>query len=142
MKQEQLSNQLQRVLDKSIDNKTVFGISVCIENGNRSLTFSGSAGNLETESQYFIASTTKLFTSSIILKLASQNICPLDDPVANYLDKSTMEGLLVIKAVDYSGQITIRQLLAHTSGLPDYFQQKKANGKSYLEELTAGIDQS
>jgi D-alanyl-D-alanine carboxypeptidase len=141
MNQAQLSNKLQRILDKTIDNKTVFGISVCIENGARSLAFSGSAGNLETESQYFIASTTKLFTSAMILNLASRNVFQLDDPVAHYLDKSIMEGLLVIKGVDYSGRITIRQLLAHTSGLPDYFQQKKANGKSFLEELTAGIDQ-
>jgi D-alanyl-D-alanine carboxypeptidase len=141
MNQEQLSNKLQLILNKTVDNKTVFGVSFCIENGDGSLAFSGAAGNLETESQYFIASTTKLYTSALILNLASQKVIQLDDPVANYLDKSIMDGLLVIKGVDYSGQITIRQLLAHTSGLPDYFQQKKVNGKSFLEELTTGIDQ-
>lgn len=141
MNQEQFSNKLQLVLDKTVDNKTVFGLSVCIENGDRSLAFSGAAGNLETESQYFIASTTKLYTSAIILKLASQKAFQLDDPVASYLDKSVMDGLLVIKEVDCSGHITIRQLLAHTSGLPDYFQQKKASGRSLLNELTSGLDQ-
>jgi CubicO group peptidase (beta-lactamase class C family) len=141
MNQEQISKKLQPILNKTVDNKTVFGVSFCIENGTRSLVFSGAAGNLQTESQYFIASTTKLYTSAIILNLASQKAFQLDDPVANYLDKWVMDGLLVIKGVDYSGQVTIRQLLAHTSGLPDYFQQKKANGKSLLEELTAGIDQ-
>lgn len=137
----QLANKFQRVLDKTVDNKSVFGVSVCIENGERSLAFSGAAGHLTPESQYFIASTTKLYTSAIIFKLASQNKLQLDQPVANYLDKAIMDGLLVINGVDYSPQITIRQLLAHTSGLPDYFQQKKANGKSFLAELTAGIDQ-
>jgi CubicO group peptidase (beta-lactamase class C family) len=73
--------------------------------------------------------------------MAAKGSFRLDDPAGNYLDKQVMDGLLVIKGVDYSGQITIRQLLAHTSGLPDYFQQKKADGKSLLEELTAGIDQ-
>lgn len=141
MNQEQFSVKFQPILNKTVDNKTVFGVSVCIENGERSLVFSGAAGNLQTESQYFIASTTKLYTSAIILNLASQKAFQLDDPVGNYLDKSIMDGLLVIKGVDYSGQITIRQLLAHTSGLPDYFQQRKPNGKSFLEELTAGIDQ-
>ena len=72
MNQEQLSNKLQPVLDKTVDNKTVFGVSFCIENGERSLAFSGAAGDLQTESQYFIASTTKLYTSAIILNLASQ----------------------------------------------------------------------
>jgi D-alanyl-D-alanine carboxypeptidase len=141
MNQSQLSNKLQRVLDKTVDNKAVFGVSFCIENGDGSLCYAGSAGNLDTESQYFIASTTKLYTSAIVLNLVSQKAFQLDDPVVNYLDKSVMDGLLVMKDMDYSGQITIRQLLAHTSGLPDYFQQKKANGKSFLEELTAGIDQ-
>jgi D-alanyl-D-alanine carboxypeptidase len=141
MNQDQISNKLQRVLEKTVDNKTIFGISFSIENGDRSLAFLGAAGNLDTESQYFIASTTKLYTSAIVLNLASQKALQLDDPVAKYLDESIMEELLVIKGVDYSGQITIRQLLAHTSGLPDYLQQKKANGKSLLEELMAGIDQ-
>lgn len=141
MNQEQVSNKLQRVLDKTVDNKAVFGLSFCIENGDASLAFAGSAGNLQPESQYFIASTTKLYTSAITLNLVARQAIGLDDPVAKYFDQSVMDGLLVLKGVDYSGQVTIRQLLAHTSGLPDYFQQKKANGKSFLEELTAGIDQ-
>lgn len=141
MNQEKIPNKLQTALDKTVDNKTVFGASFCVETGDRSVAFSGAAGNLETESQYFIASTTKLYISAIILNLASQKAFQLDDPAANYLDKPILEGLLVINGVDYSGQITIRQLLAHTSGLPDYFQQKKASGKSFLEELTTGIDQ-
>lgn len=141
MNQEQVLNKLQRVLDKTVDNKAVFGVSFCIENGDASLAFAGSAGNLQPESQYFIASTTKLYTSAITLNLVARQAIGLDDPVAKYFDQSVMDGLLVLKGVDYSGQVTIRQLLAHTSGLPDYFQQKKANGKSFLEELTAGIDQ-
>lgn len=141
MDQAQLSKKLQSILNKTVDNKTVFGVSVCIENGDRSLAFCGAAGNLQVESQYFIASTTKLFTSAIVFYLASRKAFQLDDQIANYLDKSIIEGLLVIRGVDYSGRITIRQLLAHTSGLPDYFQQKKASGKSLLEELTAGVDQ-
>ncbi len=142
MKQAQPSSKLQRALDKAVDHQSIFGVSFCVENGDRSLAFCGAAGNLTTESQYFIASTTKLFVSATILGLASQKTFQLDDPAANYLDKSILEGLLVIKGVDYSGQITIRQLLAHTSGLSDYFQQKKVSGKSFLEELTAGIDQA
>lgn len=142
MKPTQPSNKLQRVLDKAVDNKSIFGVSFCVENGDHSITFCGAAGNLATDSQYFIASTTKLLVSATVLGLASQKAFHLDDPMANYLDKSMLEGLLVIKGVDCSGHITIRQLLAHTSGLPDYFQQKQARGQSFLETLTSGIDQA
>ena len=141
MNTQQISNSLTSVINKAVDHKSIFGVSICVENGNGSLAFAGSAGNLEVESQYFIASTTKLYTSAITLKLATQKAFQLDDPVVSILDKMVMDRLLVIKGEDYSKQITVRQLLAHTSGLPDYFQQKKANGKSFLEELTAGIDQ-
>lgn len=103
MKQTQSLNKLQHVLDKAIDNKSIFGVSFCVENGDRSLAFCGAAGNLATESQYFIASTTKLFVSATILGLASQKAFQLDDPVADYLDKVILDGLLVIKGVDYSG---------------------------------------
>jgi len=47
-----------------------------------------------------------------------------------YLDPETMKNLHVIAGKDYSNEITIKQLLSQTSGLPDYFQGKKANGKS------------
>ncbi len=132
---------LQRTVDRAIDNKLVFGASVCVQKGDGSFSFSGAAGNLETDSQYFIASTTKLYTSAITLKLAGQKLIQLDEPAITYLDQGLMAGLLVINGVDYSSQITIRQLLAHTSGLPDYFQHKRANGRSLLDEFTSGRDQ-
>jgi len=38
--------------------------------------------------------------------------------------------------------LTIRELMAHTSGLPDYFQQKGAHGRSLENELLSGNDRS
>jgi CubicO group peptidase (beta-lactamase class C family) len=52
-----------------------------------------------------------------------------------------LQGLLVFKGVDYTDRITIKHLLAHTSGLPDYFQQKRGDGASLQDQLTSGKDQ-
>lgn len=137
-----LEQKLQTTLQKTVDNKTIFGVTFQVEKGDGSFTFAGSAGNLQNDSQYFIASTTKLYTTAIILKLAAQNALQLDAPITQYLPGEITHGLLIRKGTDYGPQLTTRQLLSHTSGLPDYFQQKKASGKSLLEEITSGIDQA
>ena len=141
MNHEQTVSRIQQIVRQAVDHKLIFGVSVCAQKGDGSFSISCAAGNLESDSQYFIASTTKLYTSAIIWKLAGENRIHLDDPIITYLEKRWVEGLSVIKGVDYSEQITIRQLLAHTSGLPDYFQQKSPSGRSLLEEITSGRDQ-
>ena len=138
---QQIQVNLQQVLTNTIGNKRILGVSASVEKGDGSLAFIGSSGNLDKESQYFIASTTKLYISAITLRLREQGKLSLDDPISKYVNGQMLHELLVFQGVDYSSQITIRQLLAHTSGLPDYFQQKKKSGKSLQDEITSGIDQ-
>jgi D-alanyl-D-alanine carboxypeptidase len=130
---------LQHVLDKTVDNKKVFGTVVNVSSGSES--WIGSAGNLTNQSQYFIASTTKLYITAIILKLRETGQLSLDDKISAYLPSNLMNDLHIYKRVDYSDEITIKHLLSHTSGLPDYFEQKKENGQSLKDELISGEDQ-
>ncbi|MFJ4783627.1 serine hydrolase domain-containing protein [Streptomyces sp. NPDC088794] len=59
-------------------------------------------------------SITKTFTATVVLQLAAENLLSLDAPVDRYLP-----GL--IRRNGYDGRrITVRELLRHTSGLPDY----------------------
>ena len=129
----------QAVLDKTVDNKKVFGTSFAIKKD--SSTWQGSSGNMNIDQPYFIASTTKLFTTAIILKLRGEGKLSLDDKISKYIDKSILSGLHIYKGKEYSQDLTIKHLLSHTSGLPDYFQGKGANGKSLENEITEGNDQ-
>lgn len=131
---------LQSILEKTVDGKKVFGASFGIQYQNE--TWLGAAGNIPDNQQYFIASTTKLFTTAIVLQLRAQGKLQLDDPIGQYLSPDVMNGLHVYKGQDYAHAITIRHLLAHTSGLPDYFQGKGAGGKSLEDELMSGNDQA
>jgi CubicO group peptidase (beta-lactamase class C family) len=56
-----------------------------------------------------LASISKQFTAFIIITLQQEGLIQYDDPLEKYLD------------IPYKG-ITIRHLLTHTSGLPDYQQ--------------------
>lgn len=129
---------LQAVLDKTVDGKKVFGTSFAVKKD--SLTWIGASGNLSNDQSYFIASATKLFTTAIILYLKSIGKLALENKISMYLDTSILNGLHVYKGKDYSDELTIKHLLAHTSGLPDYFQDKGANGKSLEDELISGND--
>lgn len=130
---------LQAVLDKIVDNKKVFGTSFALKKDEE--IWQGASGNLAIDQPYFIASTTKLFTTAIILKLREEGKLTLEDKISKYIDTSILSGLHVYKGKDYSQELTIRHLLSHTSGLPDYFQDKGTSGKSLEDELMAGNDQ-
>ncbi|MBN8704107.1 MAG: beta-lactamase family protein [Bacteroidetes bacterium] len=132
-------NLLQAVLDKTVNGKKIFGASFGLK--KEGFTWFGASGNLSTQQPFFIASTTKLFTTAIILHLKSKGKLKLDDKISIYLDKSIMTGLHNYKGKDYSHDISIKHLLAHTSGLADYFQGKGTNGKSLEDELISGNDQ-
>lgn len=78
--------------------------------------------NLETRQpmrrhpRYRIGSITKTFTATVVLQLVAERRVSLDAPIERYLP-----GL--IRQNGYDGRrITVRQLLQHTSGLPDYTQ--------------------
>lgn len=138
--QDNLQTQIQNLTNETVDNKLITGVTVCVSHGDS--TWRAAAGNIKKESHYFIASVTKIYVTAIVLNLEQAGKLKLEDPIKNYLDSATMKNLLVFDGVDYSDQITIEHLLAHTSGIPDYFEDKGANGKSLLSELTAGKDQT
>ncbi len=64
------------------------------------------------EMRYSIGSISKQFTATAILMLAEEGKLSLDDPVARFLPDLTR-----------ANEVTIRQLLSHTSGYQDYWPQ-------------------
>ncbi|MFE7316505.1 serine hydrolase domain-containing protein [Streptomyces sp. NPDC057555] len=83
-------------------------------------TYTAGVGDLATGSkvprdgQVRIGSNTKTFTAVVVLQLVGEGKIGLDEPVDTYLP-----GLVRGDEID-GRHITIRQLLQHTSGLPDY----------------------
>ena len=129
---------LQKILNHSIKNKYLFGVSLSVHQDGKD--WSGGSGNFGLEDAYFIASTTKLFTSALIFKLRANGELNLNDKISKYLSEAVLDRLHMYKGKDYSNQITISNLLAHTSGIPDYFENRQPNQSSLKSQLISGND--
>jgi D-alanyl-D-alanine carboxypeptidase len=75
------------------------------------------------DTHYEIGSITKQFTAAAILQLKEAGKLNIDEKVSAYLPD-----------VPHAGEITLRQLLTHTSGIPDYFELK--NDADYTKPTT------
>ncbi|MEK4116611.1 serine hydrolase domain-containing protein [Paenibacillus sp. FSL W8-0919] len=116
--------------------RNIFGAVMCVENQDRSLSIVSSAGEMKPETPFFIASVTKLYVTAVLLQLRSRQLLRLDDRIGEYLPEAMIKGIHVYQNVDYSREITIKQLMSNTSGIPDYF-----SGRVFAD-LIAGKDQS
>jgi len=122
---------LDETLKTLVDNRKIYGTSFCITSGDGSFSWNGGAGAMDAVTQYPIASITKMFTGAVIMKLREEGRIALDDRISLYLGKNYLERIHLFEGMDYSGEITIRQLLSHTSGLPDYFTERRGKEASY-----------
>jgi len=71
------------------------------------------------DDQFAIDSIAKTMTATIVMELVEEGRLALDDPIGRYLPRSLMDGLHVIDGRSYSGLVTVRHLLNHSSGIPD-----------------------
>jgi D-alanyl-D-alanine carboxypeptidase len=121
--------------------KSVRNCVLSVMKGDGSFSWSGAAGIAHRDGQVpmtkdtpiYIASITKLYTATIIMRLYEKGALSLDDPMSRYLPERLIQGIHVYKGKDYSREITIRQLLSHTSGIADYYSEKPKGGKNLFD---------
>lgn len=83
---------------------------------------------------HFIASSTKLYTNTLIFKLIDNGQLKHNTVVADVLGRETLVGLT---RPGNESLITIEHLLTHTSGISDYFGDKIPGGKSLFDDIVA-----
>lgn len=142
MKSMSLDERLQYTLDQVTDETKIHGTVFQVYRSSDKFEWSGASGNMNTDSPYSIASVTKMYTATAIMKLIEAGQIGLDDPVSEYLPAEMVEGLHIYEGKDYSQQLTIRHLLSHQSGLPDYFTESTEDNPSIAEERQANHDVS
>nr|WP_104820784.1 serine hydrolase domain-containing protein [Kitasatospora sp. MMS16-BH015] len=127
---------VQSNLNKLVKDDGVPAALATVKGGDgRTHSYTAGLGNLTTgakvpvDGQIRIGSNTKTFTAVVVLQLVAEGKVGLDSPVETYLP-----GLLRGDGID-GRHITVRHLLQHTSGLPDYVDTGAilADPKRYFE---------
>ena len=130
---------IEQTVKKFVDAKSIFSTVIAVSDGET--TCVSASGEMQENSAFFIASTTKLYVSALMFILHDAGKLSLDDTLSMHFDATLLEGLHRFKEVQYAQDITLAQLLSHTSGIADYFEQKQ-EGKSLLDTLLNGEDTS
>ena len=71
----------------------------------------GHGGTVRSDTRFLFGSFTKVLTAAMVCQLVDEGRLALDDDIAQHVPYPTLAG------------ITVRQLLCHSSGLPDMFEQ-------------------
>jgi D-alanyl-D-alanine carboxypeptidase len=123
--------------------KLVRNCVLSVMKGDGSFSWTGAAGIAHQDGQVpmskdtpiYIASITKLYTATAIMRLYEKGLLSLDVPMSKYLPEELIQGIHVYEGKDYSSEITIEQLLSHTSGIADYYTEKPEGGKNLFEMI-------
>ena len=127
--QQALYKEFQDVINKEV-NENMPGLLIHVECPDRNISWSGAAGfsdkdarvPMKADQSFRIASVTKTFVASTILRLWEDGKLSLDDPVTKYISK---EHTAILESGGYAvNKITIRHLLSHSSGLYDHAQSE------------------
>jgi CubicO group peptidase (beta-lactamase class C family) len=117
---DRVHQQLEPLIQALMRQQSVPGLAIGVVVGNKVVYAKGfGLKNLDrkddpitTESLFHMASITKLFVGTSVMQLVEQGKVSLDSPVVKYVPYFRM------KDMRYQ-DITVRQMLTHTSGMPD-----------------------
>lgn len=139
-----LEDKLTPFIEKILEDHDAVGLSIGITKDDEIIYAKGFGyENIKTKKKttintiYHMASVSKPFVATALVKLAEQGKLKLDDPVVKYLPYFKLDG-------EESKKITIKQILTHTSGMPRNIGSddwdKPSYGDDALEEYVRSIN--
>jgi len=126
----ELQIRLQSVVDEAVESG-IPGISLHVQQGDEQISVVSGDANRETQEPvtsstlFQVASIGKIFTATLILRLSDMDMLRLDDPIDRWLDP-TLSNMIADSDI-----ITVKMLLAHTTGIQDYLNESQ----EYLVEF-------
>jgi D-alanyl-D-alanine carboxypeptidase len=131
----ELSKKLQVLVDSMIDAEGEYPIhnAVLLVECPK-IKWKGAAGMADgkkevmtADHKFKIASIGKTFTATLILQLVEEGYLNFDDTIEKFLDNPIvrLDSLHIYEGIAYGRQITVKQLLSHTSGIADYMEDPR-----------------
>jgi D-alanyl-D-alanine carboxypeptidase len=131
----ELAERLQSLLDGFVERQAdVYNGLLLVEGpgfkwkGASGRAFPKSGEPMLPDDQFNIDSIAKPMTATIVMLLVEAGELGLDDRIGQFLPQALMEGLHVLEGRSYGEEISVRQLLSHTSGIPDDWAQPEFLG--------------
>lgn len=130
-----LAESIQKIADTTVAGGAPGIVVLVRKDGIETVATAGVAnkliGNKMLESQPLrIASVSKVYTATVIFSLANKGLIDLDANITNYIDFNLVDG------VPNAKHATVRQLLLHTSGIPDYYDLRSYFLQDWSQPLT------
>ncbi|WP_330181654.1 beta-lactamase family protein [Nocardia sp. NBC_01503] len=113
--------EVRRALDAAVAAGTP-GVQVVVTEHGQTWTATAGVGNIDTKAPFpdnaevRVGSNTKAFVATVMMQLAGEGKVDLDAPIERYLP-----GVVQGEGID-GNRITVRNLMQHTSGLPEYLE--------------------
>jgi CubicO group peptidase (beta-lactamase class C family) len=137
------SRKIDALIAEAMRAESVPGVAIAVTEGGE-LTYARGHGVMNVATQvavtpetlFHLASVTKTFVGTAILQLAERGRLDLDAPVVTYLPYFRLQD-------ERCTQITIAQMLSHTSGMPDtddYGWDRPEYDDGALERYVRGLD--
>ncbi|QKT03590.1 beta-lactamase family protein [Ectothiorhodospiraceae bacterium 2226] len=140
---------LERTVQELADLRDIRHVIVGVEPRDRSYCWVGAAGvadptgtPMTPETPYCLASVTKLYIGAAVLRLQERGQLSIDDPLTDHLPARLVSGLHRRRGVDRTAELTLRHLMGHASGLPEYLSEAPKGKKALLDLVVEQGDRS
>ncbi|MDP3719312.1 MAG: serine hydrolase domain-containing protein [Acidobacteriota bacterium] len=147
MRETQIAERLDGLLDGVFERNEIRSAVMSVVSGDGAFRWAGARGAVSPDgaamtptTPWFIASITKLFIASTVLRMVEEGELTLEDRVVDRLPAAVTDRLHVLDGKDRTHWITVEHLLCHASGLADFIEDYPAKRRGEARDCRSLVE--
>lgn len=133
------ASSLTRADDLLRSRHSVYDAVVLLESADGTRRHGAAVGRMGPNDKFVTGSISKLYVHAIAFALADRGVLSPDQQVARWVGRDTVRGIHTNRGGDSSGDITLRHLVTHTSGLPN-LENTRVDGEPSIDQQVSERD--